>query len=305
MTLSLVAAACSPTFDERPWLVEKPAILAVRADPAEARAGAEVRYEPLFVGPGGAEGAERLEWAYCLAPRTLDERNGVSARCLAAEGEDLRPVTPEAAALPAESCARFGPEAPPSEPGQPPLRPADPDPTGGYYQPLRVRDPASGVVAFALQRVTCGLPGAPAEVVAELIDSYTPNRNPAIASLTARVEGVETSSAALARGGVGPGREVSLGVRWTAEDSEEFPAYDPASAALVRRRESMRVSWFTTGGTMERDRTGRSEVDGDAGLFDTENRWTSPAELGPVWIYVVLRDSRGGVSWLGVQVEVR
>ena len=72
-----------------------------------------------------------------------------------------------------------------------------------------------------------------------------------------------------------------------------FPVFDIAARTLVDTREAMRVSWFTTAGEFVHDRTGRSSDDPE--LF-TDNTWTVSAAqaAGPIYFWVVLRDSRGG-----------
>jgi hypothetical protein len=53
------------------------------------------------------------------------------------------------------------------------------------------------------------------------------------------------------------------------------------------------MSWFVTGGTFEHDRTGVAAGDSST---STSNRWTAPSQPGPVNLWLVLRDSRGGVA---------
>jgi len=63
----------------------------------------------------------------------------------------------------------------------------------------------------------------------------------------------------------------------------------------------MRVSWFAVGGSFRDDCTGRDAAD----LVTTsENECTAPAASGSYPLWVVLRDSRGGVSWATVEVRV-
>ena len=75
------------------------------------------------------------------------------------------------------------------------------------------------------------------------------------------------------------------------------------------RRESLRVSWYVTGGQLCSDATGRSEDElaaevAAAGRDEaapsppghTSNCWRAPASAGEVRLWLVLRDSRGGAS---------
>ena len=63
----------------------------------------------------------------------------------------------------------------------------------------------------------------------------------------------------------------------------------------------MRVSWFATGGTLAVD---ASAVDEDDAATSVSTTWHTPA-AGPAWLWVVLRDSRGGVAAQAVAVTVR
>ena len=83
---------------------------------------------------------------------------------------------------------------------------------------------------------------------------------------------------------------------------------DPVSRALLRRieqiatgRESMVASWYATAGTFDLDRVGR---DGTDPATTADNGWTAPGSLGPVHLWVVLRDARGGVGWGSYTVTV-
>jgi gamma-glutamyltranspeptidase len=65
----------------------------------------------------------------------------------------------------------------------------------------------------------------------------------------------------------------------------------------------MRVSWFATAGAFDSDHTGN--VEANYRLTSTTNGWKSPATPGPVFMWVVLHDSRGGLSWQSFQLAVR
>lgn len=286
----LAMASCQPSFDDRESLVTGPRILAVRGDPAESSPGQGVSYEALVVTPEGASEGADLRWAFCAAPKLLTENNVVSADCL---GGAARPIEGALARVtattPADACALFGPDTPPGG-----LRPRDPDATGGFYQPVRVF--ALGAAAFGLERVTCNLPNAPLDAAVELAERYIPNRNPKLLPLRAAVGGAETPLDALPAG-----RGAHLEVGWSAEDAEPFLAFDPRTQAIVHRREALRVSWFATAGAFERDVTGRAEEDAATAA---SNVWTAPEEPGPVFLWIVLRDSRGGVDFAAYTLEV-
>ena len=78
--------------------------------------------------------------------------------------------------------------------------------------------------------------------------------------------------------------------------------YDLGARRVTDVRESMRVSWFVTAGTLDNDRTGRSEDERE--LF-TDNVWTAPADARTVHLFIVLRDARGGVAFATQELVTR
>src|SRR5262249_44281457 len=149
-------------------------------------------------------------WGFCIAPKPLTENNVVADACL---GQDaIAPITPgpsTSAATPADACSRFGPDVPPSMPGQPPLRPRDPDITGGYYQPLVVQ--LGSDTTFGLERITCNLANAPVDVSIEYRMRYVANQNPLLQPLSL--------PATVARGAT-----IEIAASWDAP--ETFPVFD-------------------------------------------------------------------------------
>jgi hypothetical protein len=71
---------------------------------------------------------------------------------------------------------------------------------------------------------------------------------------------------------------------------------------LLVNRESMRVSWYSNAGSFQDDRTGRSESEFET---NTDNIWTAPDTAGVVTVWVVLRDSRGGIAWRSYRIQVQ
>jgi len=275
-------AACSPTFTDRPSLISGPRLLAVRGEPAEARSGDTVAYELLVADAD----ASKAQWQYCNTPKPLDENNIVATGCLDGQLPAIGTGSRVSAVLPANACQLFGPDPPPPVQGKPPLRPRDPDVSGGYYQPVRIQ--VGGVTGFGLERITCNLASAGAEISIDFARRYTANLNPVLmgVSPTAPVQA---------------GQSVTLTASWTPESAEKYPVYDLAALALVDHREALRVSWFATAGAFEHDTTGRGEEELET---FADNRWTAPKQTGMVTMWVVLRDSRGGVAWIERDVEV-
>lgn len=78
--------------------------------------------------------------------------------------------------------------------------------------------------------------------------------------------------------------------------------YEDRSVFVEDRTEMLVWSWFTTAGELGRDRTEEDRTRGE------RNRYTAPsdaAELGEdVWIWLVLRDNRGGVDFSTLHLRV-
>jgi hypothetical protein len=318
-------AGCQPDFAARASSVEQERVLAVQSEPAEAAPGQALKLSALVVDPSGTRKSEAIDWGFCTRPKPLDELNDVSILCFQRSADWIVPlgVGPSIdGQLPLDACRQWGSDVPEPLPGQPAGRPADPDSTGGYFQPERLVIGSGGSYLLALgqTRVVCGLPGATRDVLEAFKKSYTPNANPTIADVTLAQAGGEAGSlpdddastppAPAAPVRVHPGETVSLAVSWPACDSppcggaEPYPYYDLQQHALVSRRESMRVSYFASAGSFRDDRVGRAEDEHETAV---ENAWTAPAtppEGGVVHLWFVLRDARGGVSFRGAAVRV-
>ncbi len=295
LAVVVAVAGCKPDFGTPASLVTERRILAVKAEPPEVRPTEPATFTVLVVSPDGTEAMPAVDWALCTTPKPLDENNVVATACL---GDGLMAVqsgTPSAmATVPANACALFGPDPPPQMPGQPALRPRDPDVTGGYYQPLRAR--AGDVTGFALERVTCDLAQAGADLAVQYAMTYHANQNPSLTPLSATVDGAPVALSALPAG-----KAVDFTVGWPAEAAESFPVFELAQAALVTHRESLRVSWFATAGSFMHEVTGRDE--GDLATT-TDDVWTAPTTPGPVHLWLVLRDSRGGIDFAAYDLTV-
>jgi hypothetical protein len=246
--------------------------------------------------------------------------------------------------LPADGCRQFGPDVPEPMPGQPAGRPVDPDSTGGYYQPVRYVAPGkTGVfVGIAESRLTCSLAGAFGNVVVDFAARYHGNTNPAVASLLLSLTDNPAAGSPVGSGGGGDagaatmvraGARTTLRASWTTcpltdvcgdhvcgpdetlktcpadctkpvgcTGAERFAAFDLGSQSIVDQREAMAVAWFATDGSFDNDRTGRASTDD---TDSTDNAWTAPGKAGPVHMWVVLRDNRGGVGWADYVIDVQ
>jgi hypothetical protein len=279
LVLLFALAGCQDALDQRLALVTEPRVLAVASDPAEAKPGAMVALSALVASPDGPL-AEPPAWAICTAPKPPTEDDAVAPGCLADQATPLGTSATVTATIPAEACTLFGPDVPPGG-----YRPRDPDPTGGYYQPIRAVTPDAGI-AFGFPRITCGLANAPGDVAHDYQTMYQPNANPVLHPL------------ALAQ--AAPSTDVTLTAAW--DEPESYLYYDPSSQSLVVRRESMRVSWFATAGTLPVDASAVGEDDPATTISTT---WHAPATSGTVWLWVVLRDSRGGIATQAIQIMVQ
>jgi hypothetical protein len=83
--------------------------------------------------------------------------------------------------------------------------------------------------------------------------------------------------------------------------AERFVNFDLGSQSVLDQRESIQVSWYSTGGSFDNDSTGR--VDTDTGLT-SDNNWHAPSQAGTAHLWVVLHDARGGIGWAGYVVDV-
>jgi len=323
---ALAGSGCKPDLGAPISLIDGPRILAVRGTPPEAKEGVEVTYDLLAVGTTGTVAAPEASWAVCTRPRPPAETNSVSAACLDipdAAGPAPTFIAPITAADPNDqtttgACSIFGPLRPPLDPL---ARPRDPDVTGGFYQPVRATMPGPGgglLRAFDLQRIQCRLANASLEIAQQFNNPYDPasnpngysaNLNPLLAAVTLAVPGgspdplmpVVSGQPAPAPASVAPGQRVTLEASWSAETAENFPVYDIRTVALVPQREALRVSWFATAGVFDHDVTGR---DADDPALSAANDWVAPEVAGPVHLWLVLRDSRGGVDFAEFALEV-
>lgn len=279
--LLVLLAACQPSLDQRLAIVTEPRVLAIVSAPPEALPGATVTVDALISSPDGPLDVAP-SWALCTSPKPPTEDNAVSDGCVAG-GVALGTATSVAATVPADACILFGPDVP-----GPGFRPRDPDPTGGYYQPVRA-DAAPAGLAFGFTRITCNLPNAPADVAHDYQTRYVANANPMLLPPS-----IPDPIAA--------GSSVTLTASWPADSVEDYLYFDPQSQTLITRREAMRLSWFASGGALAVDASVVAEGDPATMVATT---WTAPAAPGPAWVWLVLRDSRGGIAYQTIPVTIR
>jgi len=340
--LAAVAAlgACIPDVDTDESTIVAPRVLAVQAIPAESApsAGATIRYLALVADATGTRSDVPLSWFQCLAQKPLAELGPISLDCLNTDSGKLTLLGQGPSVegkLPSNACSLFGPNPPMPAQGEPAGRPVDADESGGYNLPLMVglSGAASADVTLYEQRILCGLANVAPSVSLEYTQRYHPNENPASRQLSVvRASGTQViaEDATLE---VSVGERVELEVAWAdcpatdvcgdgvcgpdetaqscAQDctkvmgcagQERYLDYDRENGALRVRTEGLRVAWYGTRGVYDNERTGVSE---DERAGSSKNGWTAPTTGGALTLWLVLRDSRGGVGFRSVNVLVR
>jgi hypothetical protein len=308
-----ILVGCAPELDDRISRVTSPRVIALTSFPAEAAPTEMVTLRGLHVGPQGELPWDGSSWAFCTERKPLTELGPISPACLVAEGESLGQLGQGAAAtgaIPADACRLFGPDRPEPKAGEPAGRPVDPDFTGGYHQPVRVL--INGSFVSGGVRVTCGLSGATPAQAATFREQYGRNEAPAPDALLLKrgenaAEPLGDDAAPIPS--VAPNERVTLEVSWplcskeaNCGGAETYLWFDPDERTLKERREGIRVSWFVTAGTLDADRTGRAEDEADSN--SSQNGWTAPADVGIVYLWIVVRDDRGGVGWRAGKIQV-
>jgi hypothetical protein len=323
-------AACKPDLNLTDSIVTGPRILAVRVDPAEGAPRARIQYTALYVDATGPIPGPPLEWAFCNARKPLAQLGPVNPDCLQASGDWFVPIgvgSSVGGALPDIACRQFGPEVPEPLPHQPRGRPVDPDPTGGYYQPVRLLGaiPEGDAIGITETRLSCGISGATPDQAAQFLNRYRPNVNPAVESLTVVADAPLAMDDHGSADDVHASEHLALRVAWAecplsdrcgdglcgpdetsascprdcttpkgCAGAERYVAFDLGTRTLTDQREAVHVSWFATGGSFDLDRAGRAPTD----LATTsDNGWRAPNAPGTVHLWVVLQDDRGGTGW--------
>jgi hypothetical protein len=310
LAIGVTSVGCEPNLDQRTFAVTSARVLAVRADPAEVAPGTNVTLTTLYVGPSGPITTGPFDWAYCDARNPLANLGPVSPDCYARTGSafvELGAASSERSPLPVDACSLFGPDVPATTADAAPGRPVDPDPTGGYYQPVRLA--VGDQIAIGMARILCGIPGASPDQLTVLASESHPNRNPQIDEVSDSTLGT-LSLAGSGTNTVHLSQRLDLRASWAVCDptavsctgSEGYAYLDPETHIVVQAREEIRVSWFATGGTFDDDRTGRDASDPTP---YTSDGWSAPTTTGPVYIWLVIRDDRGGSGWRSYVVDVQ
>jgi len=308
--LTTAVAGCAPDLGAPQSSIIGPTILGIRGTPPEAAEGGMATFDALTVDVSGTVTTPQIGWAQCLEPNPPANGNDVSNACLTIPDDTTSPAPTFTATLATDACTLFGPDAPPPMKGQPPMRPADPDTTGGFYQPVRAtwQSDAGPLLAFAQERIICRLANAPTDIAAMYAANYVPNNNPMVADLVLDPAGAATSlyvagqtADSQTAATVSAGQTVTLQADFSADSAETFLVWNVLTLTLDMQRESLRLSWFATGGAFEHDATGRSQTETET---FTQNTWTAPTTPGTVYFWIVLRDDRGGIDFAPAEIDV-
>jgi hypothetical protein len=337
--LALLALSCKPDLNLNDSIVDEARVLGVQAVPAEVQPMSKVKYTVLSANGSGPISNVPIRWDFCEARKPLAELGPVNTECLEASGAWFVPLgdgSQPSGVMPSDACQLFGPDVPPAEPGQPQGRPVDPDPTGGYYEPIRGLA-TDGTSTIVQTRLTCGLGNAPTSVGVQYTQRYHANTNPAVASLSVVAD--DAAGAPLVTSDKGDnaasvGAHETLRVAWSpcpmtdvcmdgfcgpdetsmscpadcttplgCSGAERFVGFDIGSQALVDQREAISVAWYTTtGSSFDIGTTGRESSDL---AVTSDNGWQAPAAPGRAFVWVVLRDDRGGAGWAEYAFDVK
>ena len=157
---------------------------------------------------------------------------------------------------------------------------------------------SSDATSFDLARVHCELANASAASASAFAAAYTLNQNPQLLPLRATLS---AGGAAVDLAALPASTAVTLQASWDPSSAETYAYYDPASQAVTTQREAMEVAWYASAGGLATGSTGRSGADMQTA---TSVAFTTPASAGPLRLWIVLRDSRGGVDFTEVNATV-
>jgi len=288
---ALALGACKPNLSQDTWLVTSTRVLGVKSEPAEAGPGTSPTFSALLASPADTDAATSILWRFCTAPKPPTEDNVVSSECLDASSLVDAGAGPSiVATMPRDACSLFGPSTPPGG-----FRPRDPDETGGYYQPLRI-DVSGADPVFHLTRLRCDLANASFDIATAFAAAYVANSNPHLLPLVASIDGQSVTLDA-----VPTGARIELQASWLAADAESYAYFDRSTQTISTKREAMRVAWYASSGSLATESNGRDE---DDSATTTSNVWSAPSNPGISRLWLVLRDSRGGVDFVTFALTV-
>jgi hypothetical protein len=335
---ALLATACVPEFETDLSVLKEPRVLAISSSPAEASAQKELTLTALVAVPDGAS-TPGLDWTMCLSRKPLTELGPVNAACLAPDDGSgavlsLGQGASVQATLDKDVCKLFGPLRPSPSGNEGAGRPADPDITGGFYQPFVVRLGATETTLGSV-RLNCDLPNIDRDQAGDYRQRYRANENPVISQVQVenagklstwnmdelpsfpagsrtklRVSWNECSEKSECGDGLCPAREDQTscsedcaGELRGCTGAQPYVWYDNAARKVEDRHEGISIAWFASRGRFENEQTGLDEQQARSQTF-TENTYIASGEGGPATIWLVIRDTRGGQTWETRHLEV-
>jgi hypothetical protein len=339
--LGLVAlnTGCVPDFDTDLSELTEPRLLAIASTPAETQAQKAVTVTALVAVPEG-QAAPNVDWTMCLARKPLTELGPVSPLCFGGDDGSGKVVglgqgPSVTATLDKDVCKLFGPLRPSPMGGEAAGRPADPDITGGFYQPFVAA--FGDATTLGSVRIDCDLANVDRDQALDYRKRYRVNENPRIADLLRLTgSGVEPLlDDAPTPLKVSAGSRLRLRATWNEcstestcgdglctafEDqtscaadctgtlhgctgAEPYVWYNHEREQVEPRREGITVAWYASRGHFENEQTGLDEAEA-AEQSLIENTYIAGSEAGSATIWLVIRDTRGGQSWETRHLEV-
>lgn len=269
------------------WQVDKPRLLAVRAEPPEIRTGESATFEALLAQPGGGESDRVILWLACPP----EDEGGIGFGCDLSNPDAVEflaidpPLTPR---YTAPDDLLDGLDEQTALEGiyviiQSAILP--PDALEGGFEDL-----ANG--GFPDDLDLTDLTAAYKRLVVSSKD--IPNQNPAIAAWRLEDTAIGPETTVI----VDPGQEYEFSID-LAEGTVEFYDYVNAEGEVEERVEEPYASWYADGGTI---------LAPNALYPYLKTTWRSPSkEEGPTAgsLWVVLRDRRGGFGWSQLKWQLR
>lgn len=271
----------SPRELDQSWLVNKPRILAARAEPAEPQPGDTVTFEALFPDPTGE--ITTILWIAC--PPTDDL--GAVIACMPAA--DAPSTTKEEGATNGALVIGIQPQFDPIYEVPLDILEQTEDKNEGEIITIEIigmpdidmeMDTGAQFDLNLFKVATKGL------VVSEAV---TPNNNPVVADFFVNGASVDGKTA-----------QVQVGATITLEaklqdDSVESYQYINSDGITEERTEEPYGLWYTTSGSIQ----------GDTAIFpNLATSWTAPdTPTSGTWWFVI-RDRRGGMAWWAQAFEV-
>ena len=276
VSVAVGVSGCRNSFDPAAF-VDKLRLLAVQADPPEVAPGAATTLHATWANPGGATPA--IRWDACLQPPPPATGQSVSPDCYGLDGgSPLEPLGE------GETLATTMPMVTPAMLGLP-------DATNGFYVWLRVQLDADGNTLFGFYGLRLSL-GA--------LSPNPPNHNPVLTGIftVPSADAGAADQTALDEAAppeVHANDQIDLRALVTPESSESYVVFDgdPRTTPPRMVTETVRISWFTTAGTLDNDVTGVPKPDTTLTLDKH-----LPASDTPIDLWAVARDERGGLDVL-------